>query len=276
MGAATLLGKTLDPDMVLQGISNEADLKAARHDSKGEKEAAFYRNGSKKLKKTMECYNCHKKGHMSKDFWVKGGGKEGQNPYWKTGKANAAKAVDDLDAAWMTVSYRPEDYIEFDELDEEEHKDLPPLLDAPDSDNEADDTEADEKIDEHSAKTSLTPEIVFAAAAATPGPKVGLEIYDSGASIHMTLSRHQLMSYQAIEPCRITAADNKTLNTIGMGDMYGQVPNGPNRSMRIVAKDVLYVLKLGPTLISIGCIAQAGHAVQFCRKECRIFDSKNH
>jgi hypothetical protein len=35
--------------------------------------------------------------------------------------------------------------------------------------------------------------------------------------------------------------------------------------MRIVAKDILYMLKLGPTLISIGRIAQAGHTVQFCQ-----------
>jgi hypothetical protein len=145
-GAATLFGKTLDPDMVLQGTSDKADQKAARHGLKGEKEAVFYRNGSKKLKKTMECYNCHKKGHMSKDFWAKGGGKEGQNPHWKAGKSNAAKAVDNLDAAWMAVLYRPEGYIEFDELDEEEHldeeyKDLLPLLDVLDSNNKADDTE---------------------------------------------------------------------------------------------------------------------------------------
>jgi transposase InsO family protein len=275
-GAATLLGKTLDPDTVLQGISDEADRKAARHGSKGEKEAAFYGNGGKKLKKMMECYNCHKKGHMSRDCWAKGGGKEGQNPHRKAGKANTAKAVDDLDAAWMAASYRPENYIEFDELDEEsddEYKDLPPLLDVLDSDDEADDTEEDEKIDEHSVKTSLTPENVFTAAAT---PEDGLEIYDSGASVHMTPSRHRLTNYRAIQPRGITAANNQTLDAVGMGDMHVEVPNGSNRSTRVLVKDVLYVPKLGPTLISIGRIAQAGHAVQFHQKECRIFDSKNH
>ena len=30
------------------------------------------------------CYNCHKKGHMSKDCWAKGRGHEGQGPKgWK-------------------------------------------------------------------------------------------------------------------------------------------------------------------------------------------------
>ena len=31
----------------------------------------------------MECYNYHKKGHIAKDCWAKGGGKEGQNPQRK-------------------------------------------------------------------------------------------------------------------------------------------------------------------------------------------------
>lgn len=53
-GAATLLGKTLDPDTVLQGISNKVDCKAARLTEKGGREAAFYGNsGKSKTKKTM-------------------------------------------------------------------------------------------------------------------------------------------------------------------------------------------------------------------------------
>jgi len=83
-GAATLLGKTLDPDIVLQGINDEAKQKTMQTKERGEREAAFYSgNGSKRPKKhpdRMEYYNCHKKDHMAKDCWAKGGGKEGQNP----------------------------------------------------------------------------------------------------------------------------------------------------------------------------------------------------
>jgi hypothetical protein len=73
-------------------IDDEADRKGVRANGKGEKEAAFYGNGRKKPKKLMECYNCRKKGHMAKDCWAKGGGKEGQNPHRKgAGKINTAK-----------------------------------------------------------------------------------------------------------------------------------------------------------------------------------------
>jgi len=83
-GTATLLGKTLDPDIVLQCINNEAEQKTIQTKERDERKAAFYSgNGSKRPKKRpdrMECYNCHKKGHMAKDYWAKRGGKKGQNP----------------------------------------------------------------------------------------------------------------------------------------------------------------------------------------------------
>jgi gag-polypeptide of LTR copia-type len=43
--------------------------KFSKHDSK-----------KKTTNTNKECYNCHKKGHVSKDCWSKGGSKEGQGP----------------------------------------------------------------------------------------------------------------------------------------------------------------------------------------------------
>ncbi|KAJ7675532.1 hypothetical protein B0H17DRAFT_846843, partial [Mycena rosella] len=60
-----------------------------------------------------------------------------------------------------------------------------------------------------------------------------IEIYDSGASVHMTPSRHRLTNYRAIKPRGIIAANNQRLNAVGMGDMNVEVPNGANRSTKV-------------------------------------------
>ncbi|KAJ7495247.1 hypothetical protein FB451DRAFT_1477843 [Mycena latifolia] len=174
----------------LPGHQQQSRLETARLTGKGKKEAAFYGNGSKKPKKMMECYNCHKKGHMAKACWVKGGGKEGENPPRKGyGRVNAAKATKEFDAAWMAVSHRPEDDIEFDELDEDElgqalddeDKDLPPPLDVSDSNDEADNEEetdeppesppaANPKVHENPTVTALDDPEFSAASLGAPRP----------------------------------------------------------------------------------------------------------
>src|SRR6201996_9759795 len=87
-GASALLGKPLEPETVLQGISDEADRKMAkkeRTDSGSTSDAAFYGNSGNKSrnKSDSRCNNCQKKGHWARECWAKGGGKEGQGPHRK-------------------------------------------------------------------------------------------------------------------------------------------------------------------------------------------------
>ena len=52
--------------------------------------------------KDKKCYNCHKKGHIKRDCWAKGGGKEGQGPKGRKGhkKGNRANLL------WKSASDR--------------------------------------------------------------------------------------------------------------------------------------------------------------------------
>ncbi|PFH45825.1 hypothetical protein AMATHDRAFT_106345, partial [Amanita thiersii Skay4041] len=49
---------------------------------------------AKDKKEMRECHTCKKKGHVKKDCWVKGGGKEGQGPKRKKGKEKTNQAQD--------------------------------------------------------------------------------------------------------------------------------------------------------------------------------------
>ncbi|KAF8647521.1 hypothetical protein AX14_008974, partial [Amanita brunnescens Koide BX004] len=57
------------------------------------------------VKETRKCHNCKKKGHLVKDCWAKGGGKEGQGLKRKKGKGNQAnQAQESSDASAATIS----------------------------------------------------------------------------------------------------------------------------------------------------------------------------
>ncbi|EDR10241.1 uncharacterized protein LACBIDRAFT_316933 [Laccaria bicolor S238N-H82] len=53
----------------------------ARHQQKGGRNTSS--QGKKKT--DVECYNCHKTGHISNECWAKGGGHEGQGPKGRQG-----------------------------------------------------------------------------------------------------------------------------------------------------------------------------------------------
>ena len=61
------------------------------------------------MKKSVECFNCHKQGYVKTDCWAKGGGKEGQGPRRKRGEKSekpsgeSANIAEDEDGVWMAA-----------------------------------------------------------------------------------------------------------------------------------------------------------------------------
>jgi hypothetical protein len=78
------------------------------------------KKGSKGKKRDIECFNCHKKGHVKAECWAKGGGNEGGGPKKRDKtdgagkkdeagqKSAAATAEEAVDEAWATVEVADE------------------------------------------------------------------------------------------------------------------------------------------------------------------------
>jgi transposase InsO family protein len=366
---STLLGSSLSPTNLIDAIGDEADRKAIKTPTKSKKDdhdAAFTAgpqsrdgrrsgrsgasSGSRKPKKDIECFNCHKKGHMKADCWAPGGGSEGKGPRGRKGKETAAKASPEAetDGVWMAdaeanvARYALERFVhqwradiprdgemlwDASEMAEEvamseimgyetyideciaspsngadatddlsSESDIsesildscPGLEAVSDSSSESSDA-ADscpdlQSVSDSSASESeadivpkdLGPEArtrtYDAAMLANGNAPAGVEteLYDSGASRHMSPYRHKFISYIDIEPKTITAADSGTFQAIGRGDMHIEVPNGKTTT-RILLRDVLYAPKMGLTLVSISRIAAAGFTTIFRQDSAKIF-----
>jgi hypothetical protein len=56
-----------------------------------------------------ECFNCHKKGHIARDCWAKGGGKEGQGPRSRQGNSGnwnrTNQATNDINDSLSDIAY---------------------------------------------------------------------------------------------------------------------------------------------------------------------------
>ena len=158
------------------------------------------------MKKNVKCYNCKKKGHYKTECWAPGGGKEGQGPNQKgKGKAKAketagmAKEKDEdkekekqVEEAWLAM------------IDNDE---LPDLVDCSDSEEEDDlyeEISNQSKISNDEAAYSGLDTIQLAGAAKD---SVKVDLYDSGATCHMSGFHHKFINFVKIEPIPITAAD---------------------------------------------------------------------
>jgi hypothetical protein len=272
--AAKLGNNTLTPAIVTSLIIDEFDRRVLRKPQEGQDEALGANAGKgKKSKKDVECFNCKKRGHMKADCWAKGGGKEGQGPKKKAqdGAATAEQQQEPDFGAWVAV----EDTMD-DAESQSNWSDMgETLVDEPTSlsnwsemlealvDEESTWAVIEEILDEEEAN-----QLSLANSTRTKG-----ELYDSGASCHMSPFRHQFISLRTIAPRPIMAADKRRFFATGIGDLRIQVPNGES-STPIILRDALYAPEMALTVISINRITKAGYSVLFEKETCKIKDSE--
>jgi hypothetical protein len=73
-------GNPITTSQVIRLIGDEYDRRVIRRGGKKNgADEAFTANSQKMDARNIECYNCHKLGHYKSDCWAKGGGKEGQH-----------------------------------------------------------------------------------------------------------------------------------------------------------------------------------------------------
>ena len=95
------------------------------------------------------------------------------------------------------------------------------------------------------------------------------ELYDSGASCHMSPFRHKFTSYRSITPRPIMAANKRMFFARGIGDLQIRVPNG-KFSTAVTLRDTLYAPEIALTVVSVSRITKAGFAVAFEGNTCKI------
>lgn len=96
-------------------------------------------------------------------------------------------------------------------------------------------------------------------------------LYNSGASHHMSLDHTHFVDYCTIELQDIRIANNDTIHAVSAGDMVILVPNkGSNLQIQLI--NVLYLPKLGFTLVSIISIDDTGYSTTFIDGYCKIYN----
>jgi hypothetical protein len=279
-GMMSLREEPVKPRDFMTHVIEEFERRTLTNAKRGGKEKAndfaLTTSTDDKNRKKIECFNCKKKGHRKADCWAKGGGKEGEGPKSKkkgkeTAKETAKIALDDEDGVWMAC------------VDDQEDRELDP----PSSSRFDPFSFALGHILENDSNTiassncpapnglaviaSRASKALDPAGAAAEDSTTEIDLYDSGASRHMSSYRHKFSNYRPIEPRSIRAADDHIFKAIGEGDVRIEIPNKASKTS-MTLKEVLYCLNLGFTLVSILKIAAAGYTVMFKGDICRILD----
>lgn len=289
----------------LKNKSGKKEENAAFYSNESEKDGKGGSN-SKSKKKNVECHNCHKKGHYKSECWAPGGGKEGEGPKQKgKGKSKKDEKKDEkkesgasaetkgkekekeVEAAWLAM-------IDGSETDDEEDNDKNkgsgddefcwsdfeelegPIPNIPNNTVSLFPNGVTPHLDEFDvipndgAYSTTFDADILAGSAETRRNEV--DLYDSGASQHMSGLRHKFIDLTEIKPIPITAADKRTFQAIAKGKLLIHIPNGDKGTSKVHLLDALYSPSMGVTLVSISKIAKAGSTVVFQGCYCRIYN----
>ena len=91
---------------------------------------------------------------------------------------------------------------------------------------------------------------------------------DSRASGDYCPDQSKFITYRTVH-WKITTANGRLLDTIGMGDLELELPNGSGRT-KTIFKNTIHAPKMAFTLISISRLDRAGYSVTFNKGMCTI------
>ena len=111
------------------------------------------------------------------------------------------------------------------------------------------------------------PDWVFAAT--NKGIDLQWDLYDSGASHHMSPCRGDFVNFREIPMKSLTVANSESFVATGTGDMIITTPHGEER-IKIQLTHILYTPAVGFTLVSIGHIDDTGFYSTFGGGQCEI------
>jgi len=100
-----------------------------------------------------------------------------------------------------------------------------------------------------------------------------MDVYDSGASTHMSPTKDWFISLKTIPLKPIKATDNTVFHANAMGNMKVAILNGTKDS-HVILKDVLYCPDLAFTLVSLSQCDLAGYSALLKGQQCHIHNTQ--
>jgi transposase InsO family protein len=297
---------SVDIDMLMHQICEEADrVKNRRNDGaqsqragggKKDGDEALAATGSEnqKGKKKGKCHNCGKPGHWARE--CRSAKKDPSatetsqvstpKPKAETkpvGSANAVTGYDsEGDGFWMAVE--PEDQAQFVGTDPD-----PLLREGEETKGEGlgdDDTslgvtwgdpedwEFDDELGDWPSEEGDVVAATISAADANSGVRV--ELYDSGATRHISPFKDDFKSYSPLTPpLLLNSANQQRFQAIGSGNMPIQIPNGGVEN-ELLLRGALYAPSVAYTLVSLGTLDAEGYHMHIGNGKLEIVDPKGH